>query len=244
MNRLIRGSVAAALAASVALGVASAPAAAAPKAAHVKAEHKAAKAGKAKAAKADRAKAGKVSARKQARLTKAERRLTRHAKRKHAYLGRLLDARKLERLEDTVEAAVRTNIEGDIAELAGLIEGIAPAAGEDQTKPVDVRAYRPEVYHAVINQLRMATRLTDRAASAEQAGALVDLVTTLSGFDAETKRAQLRASKRMLISVTTAVEEAEETQTGETGTGETGTGETGNGETGTDAGETGADGTP
>ncbi len=104
MNRMTRGAVAAALAATVALGASAPAAVAGPKADHAKATHKTVK-----ATKADKAKA-----------TKAERALLKQSTRKQAYLTRLLDSNKLERLEQTAEDAVRKNIEDDIAELEAL----------------------------------------------------------------------------------------------------------------------------
>lgn len=234
MNRMTRGAVAAALAATVALGASAPAAVAGPKADHAKAAHKTVK-----ATKADKAQA-----------SKAERALLKQSTRKQAYLTRLLDSNKLERLEDTAEGAVRKNIEGDIAELAALTaptttdaDGTTPTT---TTPPAGVRDYRPEVYHTIINQLRLATRL--QAAAGEPAEGtdpaavpslteLGTLATELMTYDALTKRSELRAAQRTLSAALAAIEEADEsedeTET-ETGT-DTGTGtETGAG-TGTTA---------
>jgi len=216
MNRMTRGAVAAALAATVALGASAPAAVAGPKADHAKATHKTVKA--TKADKADKAKAGKAKAGKvDRRLSPAERRERRQAARKQAYLTRLLDANKLERLEDTAEDAVRESIEGDIADLAALTTPTT-TVGEEAAADVDVRTYRPEVYHTIINQLRLATRL-QAAEDALPEGtvtevpavtALGTLVGELMIYDATTTRAELRAAQRVLSSARAAVEEAEE----------------------------------
>ena len=212
MNRMTRGAVAAALAATVALGASAPAAVAGPKADHAKATHKTVKA--TKSTKADKTQA-----------TKAERALLKQSTRKQAYLTRLLDSNKLERLEDTAEGAVRKNIEGDIAELAALTapttttaEGTTPTA---TTPPAGVRDYRPEVYNTIINQLRLATRL--QAAAGELADGtdpaavpslteLGTLATELTTYDALTKRSELRAAQRILSAALAAIEEADESE--------------------------------
>jgi hypothetical protein len=208
---MTRGAVAAALAATVALGASAPAAVAGPKADHAKATHKTVKADKAKA-------------------TKAERALLKQATRKQAYLTRLLDSKKLERLEQTAEDAVTANILADIAELAALTT--PTAADETTTAPAGVRSYRPEVYHTIINQLRLATRLQAAAgeltegtdpAAVPAVTALGTLVGELKTYDADTTRAELRAAQRVLSSAMAAIEDAEESETEtEAGT-ETGT---------------------
>ena len=99
MNKMTRTAMAGALAVALSLGAAT-PAVAAPKAAHAKVAHKHGKAAKAE------------------RLRPAERLLAKQVARKSAYLGRLAKANKVERLDDTVEAAVVENIERDREQLA------------------------------------------------------------------------------------------------------------------------------
>jgi hypothetical protein len=228
MNRMTRGAVAAALAATVALGASAPAAVAGPKADHAKATHKTVK-----ATKADKAKSGKVDR----TLSPAERRTLRQAKRKQGYLDRLLDSNKLDRLGGTAEDAVRKNIEDDIAELETFITAAAPVAGDTAKSSVDVGSYRPEVYHTIINQLRLATRLQAAAgeltegtdpAAVPSLTELGTLATELMTYDAQTKRSQLRATQRTLSAALAAIEEADESED-ET---ETGT------ETGTEAGTT------
>jgi hypothetical protein len=208
---MTRGAVAAALAATVALGASAPAAVAGPKADHAKATHKTVK-----ATKADKAKAAKVDR----TLTPAERRTLRQAKRKQAYLDRLLGSNKLDRLGGTAEDAVRKNIEDDITELAAFITPAAPVESETSADSVDVRSYRPEVYHTIINQLRLATRL-QAAGDALPEGtvtevpavnALGTLVGDLMTFDADTTRAELRAAQRTLSAAQAAIEDADESE--------------------------------
>jgi hypothetical protein len=225
---MIRGAVAAALAATVALGASAPAAVAAPKADHAKATHKTVK-----ATKADKAKSGKADR----ALSPAERKTLRQAKRKQAYLDRLLDSNKLDRLGGTAEDAVRMNIEDDIAELKAMTTPTTTAAEETTGTRAGVRSYRPEVYHTIINQLRLATRLQAAAgeltegtdpAAVPSLTELGTLATELMTYDAQTKRSQLRATQRTLSAALAAIEEADESED-ET---ETGT------ETGTEAGTT------
>lgn len=201
MTRMTRTAMAGALAAAVALGVSAPAATAAPKASHVKTDHRAAKAHKHD--KVDRS------------LTAAQRRLAKQAARKDAYLGRLERSNKVERLEDTAEAAVLANIAEDRTQLGDLK---APAATSDVKElRTEIRGFRPEVYHTIINQLRLATRMQKNiAASAEaatltaQTDQLTALLALLATYDAETARADLRAAQKVLSSVQEAVESADD----------------------------------
>ncbi len=205
MNRTTRAALAGALTAAVAFGAAAPAAVAAPKPAHVKAEHKAGKAHK-------HVKAERLSA--------AERRLAKEATRKDAKLGRIAKAKKVERLDDAVEASVLENIDGDRAQLSEAKANLA--TGDLKELKADVRAIRPEVYNTIVNQLRLATRLQKDVAamdgtdsSTAAAEALAKLLGSLITFDAETERAELRAAQRVLSSVKNVLEEAEEAEEAE-----------------------------
>jgi hypothetical protein len=196
MNRMTRTAMAGALAVALSLGAAAAPAVAAPKAAHAKVAHKHGKAAKAE------------------RLTPAERLLAKQVARKSAYLGRLAKANKVERLDDLVEAAVVKNIERDREQLAELKADVGDVKGKVVRR--ELRTFRPEVYHTIINQLRLAKGLEKALADVSAVGAetqadtLAGLVELLMTYDAETKRAELRAAHRVLSEVTGAVEELED----------------------------------
>jgi len=196
MNRMTRTAMAGALAVALSLGAAAAPAVAAPKAAHAKVAHKHGKAAKAE------------------RLTPAERLLAKQVARKSAYLGRLAKANKVERLDDVVEAAVVKNIERDREQLAELKADVGDVRGKVVRR--ELRTFRPEVYHTIINQLRLAKgaekALADVSAEGAEAQAdtLAGLVELLMTYDAETKRAELRAAQRVLSEVTGALEELED----------------------------------
>lgn len=196
MNRMTRTAMAGALAVALSLGAAAAPAVAAPKAAHAKVAHKHGKAAKAE------------------RLTPAERLLAKQVARKSAYLGRLAKANKVERLDDLVEAAVVENIERDREQLAELKADVGDVKGKVVRR--ELRTFRPEVYHTIINQLRLAKGLEKALADVSAAGAetqveaLAGLVDLLMTYDAETKRAELRAAQRVLSEVTGALGELED----------------------------------
>lgn len=211
MNRMTRTAMAGALAAAVTLGAAAPAAVAKPKASHVKVDHKAAKAHK--PAKSDRS------------FTAGERRLAKEAARKDAYLGRLARSNKVERLEDTVEAAVLENIAADRAQL-GELKAQAATTDVKELK-AELRGFRPEVYHTIVNQLRLSTGLQKAIAEMADAGALsaesdglMALVELLSTYDAETARADLRAAQKVLSSAKEAVETADD-EAGETPESET-----------------------
>ena len=211
MNRMTRTAMAGALAAAVTLGAAAPAAVAKPKASHVKVD-KAAKAHK----KSDRS------------FTATERRLAKEAARKDAYLGRLARSNKVERLEDTVESAVLENIAEDRAQL-GELKAQAATTDVKELK-AELRGFRPEVYHTIVNQLRLSTRLqkaiaemTDAGALSAESDGLTALVGLLSTYDAETARADLRAAQKVLSSVKEAVGAADEAgdEAGETPESET-----------------------
>jgi len=200
MNRMTRAAMAGALAVTLSLGAA-APAVAAPKAAHTTVAHKHGKAAKAE------------------RLTPAERRLAKQVARKSAYLGRLAKANKVERLDDLVEAAVVKNIERDREQLGELKADVGDVKGKVVRR--DLRTFRPEAYHTIINQLRRAKGLekalahVSAAGTETQADTLEGLVELLMTYDAETKRAELRAAQRVLSAVTGALEKLEEAEDAE-----------------------------
>jgi hypothetical protein len=206
MNRMTRTAMAGALAVALSLGAAAAPAVAAPKAAHAKVAHKHGKTAKAE------------------RLTPAERLLAKQVARKSAYLGRLAKANKVERLDDVVEAAVVKNIERDREQLAELKADVGDVRGKAVRR--ELRTFRPEVYHTIINQLRLAKgaekALADVSAEGAEAQAdtLAGLVELLMTYDAETKRAELRAAQRVLSEVTGALEELEDGEDTDEGTDE------------------------
>ena len=196
MNRISRNAVAAALTAAVALGVTAPAATAAPKHAHAKAHHHVTKAHK--HTKADRA------------LTPAQRRLSKEAARKDAYLGRLAKAAKVARLADDVEEAVVLSITGDRSDLQELRADVAGKKGEDlKALARDLRKIRPEVYNTIINQLRLATRMQTPAAAVAKADELAALIEKLECYDATVSRADLRAAQRVLSEVKAAIEESE-----------------------------------
>lgn len=196
MNRISRNAVAAALTAAVALGVTAPAATAAPKHTHAKAHHDVTKVHK--NTKADRA------------LTPAQRRLSKEAARKDAYLGRLAKAPKVARLADDVEEAVLLSITGDRSDLQELRADVAARKGEDlKALARDLRKFRPEVYNTIINQLRLATRMQTPAAAVTKADELAALIEKLDSYDATVSRADLRAAQRVLSEVKAAIEESE-----------------------------------
>lgn len=196
MNRISRNAVAAALTAAVALGVTAPAATAAPKHTHAKAHHHVTKAHK--HTKADRA------------VTPAQRRLSKEAARKDAYLGRLAKASKVARLADDVEEAVLLSITGDRSDLQELRADVAGKKGEDlKALARDLRKIRPEVYNTIINQLRLATRMQTPAAAVAKADELAALIEKLEGYDATVSRADLRAAQRVLSEVKAEIEESE-----------------------------------
>ncbi|HEX6486703.1 MAG TPA: hypothetical protein VF012_08325 [Nocardioidaceae bacterium] len=187
---MTRTAMAGALAVALSLGAAAAPAVAAPKAAHAKVAHK------------------------HGKEAKAERLLAKQVARKSAYLGRLAKANKVERLDDLVEAAVVENIERDREQLAELKADVGDVKGKVVRR--ELRTFRPEVYHTIINQLRRAKGLERALADVSAAGVeaqadtLAGLVELLMTYDAETKRAELRAAQRVLSEVTGALDELED----------------------------------
>ena len=190
MNRISRNAVAAALTAAVALGVTAPAATAAPKHTHAKAHHH--------VTKADRA------------LTPAQRRLSKEAARKDAYLGRLAKAPKVARLADDVEEAVLLSITGDRSDLQELRADVAGKKGEDlKALARDLRKIRPEVYNTIINQLRLATRMQTPAEGVAKADELAALIEKLECYDATVSRADLRAAQRVLSEVKAAIEDSE-----------------------------------
>jgi len=195
MNRMTRAAMAGALAVTLSLGAA-APAVAAPKAAHAKVAHKHGKAAKAE------------------RLTPAERRLAKQVARKSAYLGRLAKANKVKRLDDVLEVAVVKNIDRDREQLGELKAEVGDVRGKVVRR--ELRSFRPEAYHTIINQLRRANRLeralaeVDAAGAATQAETLAGLVELLKTYDAETRRADLRAAQRVLSEAMGALDQLED----------------------------------
>ncbi len=213
MNRVSRAAVAGVLAAALACGGAAPAAFAAPKASHAKVHHHKSMKAKGHVHKAkDHGRKAKSD-----RMSPAHRRLAKHAAHKVAYLERVAESRKVERLGDDVQAAVLENIAGDIAEIGELkdaMSGVSRAELRDEAK--SLRSYRPEVYRTIVNQLRLSTRLQLRAEGTAEADALDALLATLMGYDAETKRSDLRATQRVITSVKEALEESEDSEADET----------------------------
>ena len=219
MHRFTRNA-AAALAAVVAFSVSAPAATAAPKTDHVKgstAHGKAAKSTKSTKASAKSAKAAK-SDKGSRQLTAAQRKVTKEAARKDAYLARLLVSKGLARLDDAVETALRANIDADRTALASVVTAAATATGDDlQALARQLRGVRPEGYNTVVNQARQVARLqaavaanaAELAAAPDADATLVEtnaaavvlldaLVAELVTFDASTTRAELRAAQRDL----------------------------------------------
>lgn len=203
MNRITRNAAAAAMAAAVALGATVPAASAATKAPHARAHHHVAKphhvAKAHKGAKADHS------------LTAAQRRLSREAARKEAYLGRLAKSAKVNRLADAVKSPLVENITGDSSDLDALKAEVAGKSGADlKDLAASIRKFRPEVYNTIINQLRLATRMQSAAGALPQATSLDGLISTLGTYDATVSRADLRAAQRELTKIQAAVEQADQ----------------------------------
>jgi hypothetical protein len=242
---MTRNAVVGAIAAVVALGTAAPAAVAAPKAAHAKVHHRSAKAhAKAhhtKAHESSRAHAH-VRGTKADRISGAERRLAQQVRVKTRYLGRLADSRKVQRLDDSVQQAVELNIADDLAQLNDL----KAAAGTTDAKTLwtEVRSIRPEVYQTIVNELRLATSLKAALAATTDADpALVtqvdSVIEALTGYDANTTRAELRAAMQVISSVadTLDADEADEPEAPESETPGTSDSDTDT-ETGSDTGTT------
>lgn len=200
MNRMTRNVAAAALAAAVALGASAPAAVAGPKSGEAKAAQKAGgRSDQAKEAKADRA------------ASQLQRKVTKEATRKVAYLDRLAESSKVQGLVDAEVVAL--NIADDIAALEAEVAAVA--AGSDVRAAAEtVRSYRPENYHRIVSLLRLATELeatlaTMPVALPEQAAALTELIEALLTFDATTSRAQLKEGQQVVAAVKEALESAE-----------------------------------
>lgn len=217
MNRLSRAAAAGALASAVALGV-TVPADAAPKAGNHKVHTTRADA-------ATKNQSGKL----EQQVNRFERKLAGEVARKDRFLARLLERDGVELLEDTVETALRANVESDRARLAELRTAMTAAGTLDElrTSAGELRGFRPERYNVVLNQMRQAGRLLLEAeGDAETTAALDALVAELMAFTARTSRGDLRAAQAVLSAVDAALDEAADTGTGDTETGDTGTGDT------------------
>ena len=218
MNPMTRTAVAGAIAAAVSLGAAAPAAFAAPHSAHVKVDHKSTKAhSPVKGAKA---------------LTAAQRVVVKQAALKSAYLGRLAGSTKVTSLEDTAESAVVANIAGDQAELSGVATTLAAGTGVKDMR-AQLRAYRPEVYNTIINDLRIATTLQAAVTDPAQADALAALVTTLESYDATTSRADLNTLKQALEAIEDSLTTVTDPGTTDPGTTDPGTTDPGTTDPGT-----------
>ena len=214
MNRSSRNALAGTFALAVVLGgVAPATAAASPVDSRSAHDHVA------QAKKGEHAKNDK-QAKTDRKLGNAQRKLSREAARKDAFLARAATRNAVSRLDDAVEAPLRANIEADRVLLQGLAISVA-AAGSEELKQLatELRGLRPERYNTIINQLRRATRLQAGLIaeeppveeppvegpatndSAEAAAALEALVAKLVTFTAATPRAELRAAQRELSAI-------------------------------------------
>ena len=155
-------------------------------------------------------------------VNRFERKLVGEVVRKDRFLARLLERDGVELLEDTVETALRANVEADRARLAELRTAITAARTLDglRTPASELRALRPERYNVVLNQMRQAGRLLlESVGDAETSAALDALVAELMASTASTTRADLRTAQAVLTSVDAALDEAASTETGQTGTG-------------------------